>query len=307
MGQVTSGLWLQQYVAPQLLEEFKNYNDDFIATLKGAPASAITADGIRFNKLISNVGFYVNNSGAFTPQKMDGEKVFVEYEKYDTSPTSVTDAEVRALAFDKRAEVRVKHTKAMKMGIRNHVMWKLAPSVSTEANMPVIRTTGESVGGRLRLTFRDLVSYLEKVKSLNLPEEDELFMILCREHVSDLIVDKDSAKLFSSSRIFFDQKTGKVESVLGFRFFENNSAVSYDQSGNKRPVGSVLAATDRNASVFYYGPNTVYHLDAVKILYKPETIDTRSADPTSEFRLQTYGLVDRIVDYGVGAIISGVA
>lgn len=307
MGQTTTGLWLQQYVAPQLLEEFKNYKDDFIGTLKGAPASAITADGIRFNKLLNNVGFYVNNTNGFTPTSMGGEKVFVEWEKYDTTPTSATDAEVRALAFDKRAAIRVEHAKAMKIGLRNHVMWKLAPSDSANANMPVMRTTGEAVGGRLRMTFRDLVTYLEKVKALNLPIEDELFMILCREHVTDLIIDKDSAKLFASSQIFFDQATGKVRSVLGFQFFENNSAVAYDQSGNKKPVGSVLNTTDRNASVFYYAPNTVYHVEGVKVLYKPETIDTRSADPTSEFRLQAYGLVDRIVDYGTGAIVSGIA
>lgn len=307
MGQTTTGLFLQQYVAPQLLEEFKNYKDDFIGTLKGAPADAITADGIRFNRLINNVSFYVNNSANFTPTTMNGEKVFVEWEKYDTSLTPVTDAEVRSLAFDKRAEVRVKHSQAMKMGLRNHVMWKLAPEDSTKAGMPVMRTTGETVGTRKRLTFRDAVSYLEMVKALNLPIEDELYMILCREHVSDLIVDRDSAKFFADSRIFFDSATGKVRSILGFKFFENNSAVAYDQTGNKKPEGSVLTATDRNASLFYYGPNTVYHLNEVKVLYKPETIDTRSADPTSEFRLQTYGLVDRILDYGVGAIVSGIA
>lgn len=307
MGQVTDGFWLNQFVAPQLLEELKDYNDAFIATLKRAPAGAITADGIRFNKLINNVEFYVDNTSEFTPKKMDGKKVFVEWEKYDTTPTLVTDAEVRALAFDKRAAVRVKHTEATKLGVRDHVMWKLAPADSSKAEMPVIRTTGATVNGRKRLTFEDLVTYLDKVKLLNLPTENDSHMILCREHVTDLILDKDSAKYFASSQIFFDQATGKVRSVLGFNFFENNSTVAYDESGNKKAKGSVLGATDRNASVFYYAPNTIYHIEAVKVLYKPETTDTRSADPTSEFRLQTYGLVDTIEEYGVGAIVSGIA
>jgi hypothetical protein len=168
MSTTATGQWLNQYVAPQLLQEFKNYKDDFIGVLKGVPAAAVTADGVRWNKLINNVNFYVNNSGTFTPKKMTGEKVFVEWEKYDTDPTEVDDAEIRYLAYDKRSEVRIKHAEAMKLGIRDHVMWKLAPNDDTNANMPVIRTTGSDDGtGRLRLTFEDMVTYLERIKKLN--------------------------------------------------------------------------------------------------------------------------------------------
>jgi len=53
----TDGNWLNQYVAPQLLVEFKNYKDDFVGVIPGVPAQALTADGVRFNKLINNVGF----------------------------------------------------------------------------------------------------------------------------------------------------------------------------------------------------------------------------------------------------------
>ncbi len=308
MATTETGNWLNKYVAPQLLTEFKNYKDDFIAVLPGVPKQAITADGVRFNKLINNVGFRVDNSSDFTPKKMDGEKVFVEWEKYDTEPTEVDDAEVRGLAFDKRNAVRVKHSEAFKMGIRDHIIWKLAPNDDTNANMPVVRTTGEDDGtGRKRMTFKDLVTYLEKVKKLNLPQMDKLFMILSPEHSTDLILDRDSANLFANKEIFFDTKTGKVKSVMGFKFFENNAVLAYDQNGNKKAKGAVLGATDRIASMFFYAPNVVYHLDKVKVLYKPETTDTRSADPASEFRLQVYGIVDRIEDYGVGAIVSGIA
>jgi hypothetical protein len=104
-----------------------------------------------------------------------------------------------------------------------------------------------------------------------------------------------------------DYSTGKVHSVLGFTFFENNNVLAYDNTGAKLAKGAALTATDRVASLFYYGKNTVKHIETVKILYKPETTDTRSKDPVSEFRLQTYGLIDRIEDYAVGAIVSGIA
>lgn len=307
MGQTTDGVFLNQYVAPQLLKEFKNFKDDFIGTLKGAPAAAITADGIRFNKLINNVGFYVNNTENFTAKKMTGKKVFVEWEKFDTDPTEVDDAEIRNIAFDKRSEVRVKHTEAFKMGIRDHVMWKLAPADSSNANMPVIRTTGDNDGnGRKRLTFSDLVKYLETVKKLNLPDESQFYVILCPEHVTDLLLDYNSAKLFADKSIFFEAETGKVRSILGFKFFENNAVLAYDNTGAKKAKGAVLGATDRYASLFYYAPNTVYHIETVKVLYKSETTDTESADPKSTFRTQTYGLLDRIEDIAVGAIVSGI-
>lgn len=307
MAVLTDGNWLNQYVAPQLLVEFKNYKDDFIGVLKGAPKSAITADGIRFNKLINNVGFLVNNSADFVAKSMAGKKTFVEWEKYDTEPTSVDDAEIRYLNYDKRSAVRVKHTEAFKMGIRDHVMWKLAPANDTDSNMPVMRTTGPDDGtGRKRLTFADLVKFLELVKGLNLPNMEELYMILCPEHETDLILDRDSAAYFADRNIFFDAATGKVKSVMGFKFFSNNAVLAYDNTGNKLAKGAALTATDRHASMFFYAPNTVYHIESVKILYKPETQDTISADPTSEFRTQTYGLIDRIEEIGVGAIVSGI-
>ena len=65
MSTTATGQWLNQFVAPQLLQEFKNYKDDFIGVLKGVPTAALTADGVRWNKLINNVSFYVNNSSPF--------------------------------------------------------------------------------------------------------------------------------------------------------------------------------------------------------------------------------------------------
>jgi len=308
MSNIDPGQWLNQYVAPQLLQEFKNYKDDFIAVLKGVPRAALTADGVRWNKLINNVDFYVNNENEFSPKKMTGERLFVDWEKYDTDPTAVDDAEIRYLAYDKRNEVRIRHAEAMKLGIRDHVMWKLAPDDGSNAKMPVIRTTGESDGtGRLRLTFEDMVKYLERVKRLNLKNMNELFMILCPEHVTDLILDNNSAKFFSDKQIYYDTTTGAVRSIMGFKFFENNAVLAYDINGAKKPKGAILNTTDRVASLMFAAEETVYHIDSVKILYSPETQDTRSADPTSEFRLQTYGLVDRRRDVGFGAVISGIA
>jgi len=307
MATTVDGNWLNQFVAPQLLQEFKNFKDDFMGVLPGAPASALTADGIRFNKLINNVSFSVNNTSDFVPKAMTGTKTFVEWEKYDTDPTSVDDAEVRYLAYDKRNAVRVKHTEAFKIGMRDHCIYKMAPSDNTNPDMPVIRTTGADDGtGRKRLRFADLVQFLETIKKLNLTDENQFYMILCPEHATDLILDRDSAQYFADKNIFFDVTTGAIKSVMGFKFFTNNATLAYAADGTKKPKGSALGSTDRKASLFFYAPNAVHHIESVKILYSPETLDTKSANPTSTFRTQTYGLCDRVQEIGFGALVSGI-
>jgi hypothetical protein len=305
MATIADGNYLNQYVAPQLLAERRNFKDDFMGVLGSVPAQALSADGVKYNKLINNVGFLVNNTAEFTAKAMAGKKVFVPWEKYDTEPTSVDDSEVRALAYDKRNIIRVKHNEAFQIGIRNHVLNKLAPSDATNAAMPVMRTTGADDGTRRkRLTFADLAKYLETVKLLNLAVADQLYIVLCPAHVTDLIIDKDAATYFIDRSLYIDPISGKVRSFMGFKFYENNDCPYYSSATVKKAVGAVAATGDQQASVFFYAPNTLYHLESVKILYSPETTDTKSADPTSIFRTQTYGLVDRIEDYGCGAIIS---
>ena len=167
MPNSTTGQWLNQYVAPQLLAERRNYKADFMGVLGSVPQSARNADGVRYNKLINNVEFKVNNTAEFTPKKMTGEKVFIEWEKYDTTPTMVDDAEIRYLGYDKRNMVRIKHNECFQIGIRNHTLHKLAPANGDSSDMPVMLTTGAVFEGRRRLTYVDLATYLETVKKLN--------------------------------------------------------------------------------------------------------------------------------------------
>jgi hypothetical protein len=303
MPALVDGLWLNQYVSPQLLKEFKNYKADFMATLKPAPLAAISADGIRMHKLVNNVELLINNADPFVASKMDGKKVIIGWDKLDTTPTSVDDAEARSLPFDKRSAVRMKHTESFQLGSRNYVMQKLAPAANS-ATTPVLRTTGADDGtGRLRLTYADLIKFHAAVKALNLPNANELFLILCAEHSQDLILDRASTQ--NNRDIVIDTTTGKLKRFYEIKLFENNYNPKYAANGTLKALGAVAAADDKNASIFYYAPNTVWHVNKVKILYKPETTDTMSADPTSEFRTQTYALCEKTQEHGFGAIVSG--
>lgn len=302
MAEDSTGLHLNQYVSPQLLEEFENYKDDFLALLGKAPKKAISSDGIRMHMLVNNVEFRINNTEPFTAAKMDGKKLIVPWDKVDTTPTEVDDAEIRSLNFDKRAAVRVKHTESWRLGMRNYVMQKLAPETDA-TGMPVLRTTGEVVDGRRRLTYADMIKFYSIVEGLNLPMKDKLAMILCAEHKQDLIEDRASTNNYRDIQI--DTKTGELKAFYKLKLFENNYNPKYDGGGTLKAIGSAELATDRNASTFFYAPNTVHHVDKVKILYKPEHLDTESADPVSTFRLQSYGLTDKTQKYGFGSLVSG--
>ena len=301
MATEVDGIWLEQYVEPQLLEDFRNYNDDFIGVLKRPNAAAIDKDGIRFNKLINNVGFHVNKTDDFTPLPMSGKKTLVEYDKLDTTPTECTDAELRAMAFDKEAAIRVEHTNSFKIGVRDYSLNKLAPLQNT-TKMPVMVTTGENVDGRKRLTYQDLIDFYAKLQKLNLNDKDGWYMVLCDDHVTDLI--KDRANTNNNRDIVIDTKTGKLIRFYKIKFFENNDCPYYDNAGTLKSYGSTPISTDQKASIFFYAPNTVYHVESVEVLKKERKNDTRSKDPKSEMRLHCYGLCDKKQEHGFGAIIS---
>ncbi|MBE7630082.1 hypothetical protein [Tenacibaculum piscium] len=302
MPALVDGIWLEQYVEPQLLEEFKNFNDDFIGTLKRPNPAAIDKDGIKFNKLINNVGFHINKGDAFTPQSMTGKKGLVNWDKLDTDLTQVTDAELRAMAFDKDAAIRVKHSESFKIGVRDYAMHKLAPEKHVAGKMPILRTTGAVINGRRRLTYTDLVDYLVLLEGLNLTDKSAWHMILSDHHKSDLLHDRGATNNYRD--LIINPKTGAIERFFNLKFFENNSSVYYDASGTLKSQGAVVGANDQKGSVFYYAPNTVYHIESVQTLFKPMNTDTRNANPTSEFRLHSYGLCDKKQEHGFGAIVS---
>lgn len=306
---LVDGLYLNTYVAPQLLTEYRNFNDDFVGVIPNAPQDAVSADGIRFNKLINNVQFLVNNTQDFTATSMAGKKGLIEWDKFDTTPTKVTDAEARALAFDKRSEVRKKHGDAWKLGFRDYILNKLAPSQAA-AGMLILRTTGETVAipgktyGRKRLTFDDMINFEAQVTELGLLNTDQLFLILNAQHQADLKLDMANTTN-NREAITINPQTGSISRFYKLKIFENNAAPVYSAAGTLKAQGAVGADGDQLASTFFCGENTVKYVNQVKILYKPETTDTKNADPTSEFRQQSYGLCDKVQEYGFGAIVSG--
>lgn len=303
MPDFESGLWTRSYVDPQLLEDFRNYNDNFISVLRRPNKSALDTDGIKMNKLINNVGFVVNATTDFTAKKMEGQKTLVPWDKLDTTPTAYTNAELRAMAFDKEAALRVEHTNSFKYGVRDYALNKMAPKQHKPGEMPVIRTTGEEFEGRKRMTYSDLNRFLfVEIKKLGLTQKDQFYFILNDDHKADLVHDRASTNNYRDLEI--DKNTGELKRFFNLQIFENSAAPTYNAAGVLKSMGSTAAAGDQLASTFFYAPNTVYWIEDVITLTKPMTQDTRSSDPTSELRLHCYGLCDKKQEHGFGAVVS---
>ena len=66
----------------------------------------------------------------------------------------------------------VKQSLAFKIGVRDYVANKLAPSKHVSGAMPVLRTTGAVVNGRKMLTFTDLLNFYAEIEKLNLIDAD---------------------------------------------------------------------------------------------------------------------------------------
>lgn len=302
MANEVDGLWLQQYVEPQLLEDFRNYRDDFLGAIKKANPGAIDKDGIRFNKLINNVGFKVNAAVDFTAAKMEGKKTLVEWDKLDTTPTNYSDADLRAMAFDKESEIRKAHTDAFKLGVRDYALNKLAPTSHVAGKTPVIRTTGADFEGRKRMTYVDLLNFYNILSPLNMLDGTGWNFVISSEHRADLMVDKASTSNYRD--IEFDKTTGEVSRFFKLKLWENNDTPLYNAAGELKSLGAAKIATDQKASVFFYAPSTVMHIEQVMILFNDMRTDVISKDPESKVRLHTYGLCDKRQNHGFGAVIS---
>lgn len=309
MATLETNLYLTKYLDPQLLIDRRNFRDDFLATLGTVPQGARTADGVRRNKLINNVEFKVNNTSNFTTKKVDGKSLLVPWEHFDTTPTSVTDEELRYLPFNKMSAIRKLHDDCFKSGIMKHSMYKLCPKDNTQPiDMPVLKTTGENDGtGRLRMTYADLVNFITLTKKWNLPIANQLYMILSPQHTADLLLDPNASKFFYDRSFYADPKSGKIRGFMGMQFFENNDTPFYNMTSLARveESSSPSGSTDSQASIAYYASNTYYHIEGVKSLFKPMEMDTKSANPTAEYRQRTWGIVDKIEEFGVAAIVSG--
>lgn len=175
------------------------------------------------------------------------QDILIQLDKFQTVATPITDDEIYASSVKKMELVKDRHGRAIAITIIKKALHALSPSGNT-AKMPVILTTGPDDGsGRKRLLMADLLTFKTKIDDLEIDEASRR-LVLCNEHVNDLIAQDSKLEGF-----FFNRGTGLIQpNLLSFDIHTHVSSPYYNPATKaKLTYGSVPSGTDRKASTFF--------------------------------------------------------
>lgn len=219
----------------------------------------------------------------------------ITLDKYQTKATKVTDDEARGLSYDKIGSVIERHRDVVDETKYARALHALAPD-SHAAKHPVLTTTGEADGNRLRLTVADVIKLKASYDALKVPVQGRV-LVLCPEHVNDLLLqDSTFATRYNNT------KDGKIADMYGFEIYEFVDAPKYDNTGKKKAFNATTADTDRNASVSFYAPRMMKATGETKAyLDEPDT-----QDQEWRYNVRHYFICLPLKNEAIGALVSGV-
>ena len=297
MGKTTSNLALKNELAES--EIIKNFRHDntWLQELTPKPqwvnnnTIKIPKRGLAPKVLINNQVYPIQSN-----KREDGH-VIIALNMYDTENTTVTDEELHALPYDKLGDVQQQHREELEDKTAEHALYSIAPD--NTATTPVLKTTGEDDGtGRKRLTANDLINLKKALDKLLVPKQGRV-LVLCPDHVADLLIEDLSFK-----QRYQDANGGKIaNSYYGFEIYESTYAPKYDKTTlTRKPFGSA-DATSVEASVVLHKKNTVKAPGTVTRYARAAADNPERRENTIGFRI--YWIAVAIKDEGAAAIISG--
>lgn len=146
----------------------------------------IASAGIDPKVLVNNTTYPISVIGR------DDEDNEIRLDKFETENTIVRRPEALEYSYDKLESVIGQHRSTLRASVATKAAHAYAPAEDTE-NTPVIITTGESITGRKRLRFADILALKERFDDVDVPL-DERYLVLHPKHVSDLLL--EDLKLF---------------------------------------------------------------------------------------------------------------
>ncbi len=295
MGKTTSNLALKNELAEsELIKNFRHDNT-WLQELTPKP-QWVNNDTIKIPKRGLAPKVLINNQVyPIQSNKREDGHVIIALNMYDTENTTVTDEELHALPYDKIGDVQQQHREELEDKTAEHALYSIAPD--NTATTPVLKTTGEDDGtGRKRLTAKDLINLKKALDKLLVPKQGRV-LVLCPDHVADLLIEDLSFK-----QRYQDANGGKIaNSYYGFEIYESTYAPKYDKTTLK-PFGSA-DATSVEASVVLHKKNTVKAPGTVTRYARAAADNPERRENTIGFRI--YWIAVAIKDEGAAAIISG--
>ena len=297
MGKTTSNLALKNELAEsELIKNFRHDNT-WLQELTPKP-QWVNNDTIKIPKRGLAPKVLINNQVyPIQSNKREDGHVIIALNMYDTENTTVTDEELHALPYDKLGDVQQQHREELEDKTAEHALYSIAPDNTTTT--PVLKTTGEDDGtGRKRLTAKDLINLKKALDKLLVPKQGRV-LVLCPDHVADLLIEDLSFK-----QRYQDANGGKIaNSYYGFEIYESTYAPKYDKTTlSRKPFGSA-DATSVESSVVLHKKNTVKAPGTAPRYARAAADNPERRENTIGFRI--YWIAVAIKDEGAAAIISG--
>lgn len=282
---------LNQTAEKEMIKQFRHDNS-WLSLLK-SKQSWVDNDVIKIPKrgaapsvLINNTTYPIVSAGR------DDTHVVLSLNKYETTNTTVTAAELYALPYEKVSDVQEQHREELEDKTAQHALHSIAPTANS-ATTPVLVCTGAVDGARPTLTSKDVALMKKKLDKLLVPKEGRI-LVLCPDHVADLL---------NEDRTFQTQYHNAVDGVLsksyyGFKTYESTYNPTFT-AGTKVAFGAVDGA--QMASVIMHEKTCFKATGTVTRYSRPKELDPENRRNTIGFELYFIGIAIR--DEGVAAII----
>ena len=125
----------------------------------------IASAGIDPKVLVNNTTYPISVIGR------DDEDNEIRLDKFETENTIVRRPEALEYSYDKLESVIGQHRSTLRASVATKAAHAYAPAEDTE-NTPVIITTGESITGRKRLRFADILALKERFDDVDVPLDE---------------------------------------------------------------------------------------------------------------------------------------
>lgn len=176
-------------------------------------------------------------------------------EEFTTDPVVLRATEQVELSYDKRMSLLRDHVDALQTRVTGTLLQIWAPNAAGL----IVRTTGAlrpayvtgQTGNRKRLTADEFKEVRRLMDRQDIPSQGRL-AVISADHYADLIGDTELAKMLNNAPL--DLPSGAIGRLYGFDIYVRSSTLVYDNAGTpqKKAVGSVVAATDNAASLFWH-------------------------------------------------------
>lgn len=269
---------------------FLEYAKDF-SSLVDYNAINLAEAGLDPEVLINNTTYPIKIT-----QRID-KPIRIELDLFETENTLVRQPEVIEYSYDQLESVLMGHRNRLRARTAEKAAHAFAPKEDGEFT-PIVTTSGEKAGKRLRMTIEDILSLKERFDDANIPLEGRI-LVLNPRHLSDLIL--CDVKAFKD---ITDIVNGEPRRFAGFSILQTSITPFYDSVSLQKL--DFTAAKDDGSTFCSFA----FHRDEVMKADGDVNMYAKENDP--EERGTIVGFDKRFIalpirNKGIGAIVSTIA